>query len=72
MYTILLLLASTFLRVASLDANRADSRSPVDPSSNRVLRAARRHSELVRRSNDFSLAQKINLVYVEGLMLLAP
>jgi hypothetical protein len=72
MYTTLLLLASTFLVVASLDAHGAYSRSLVDLSTNRVLRAARRRSELVKRSDDFSLTRKVNLVYAEGLMLPAP
>ncbi|KAF2122449.1 hypothetical protein BDV96DRAFT_560855 [Lophiotrema nucula] len=61
MLSSLLLLSLASCVVASYDLSHP-SALPRD----RILKAARRHEDLAKRSNEFFLTQDINLVYAEG------
>jgi hypothetical protein len=37
-------------------------------SCEKVLKAARSHDDLVKKSNDISLTYEVNLVYAEGMV----
>ncbi|KAF2115666.1 hypothetical protein BDV96DRAFT_599245 [Lophiotrema nucula] len=61
MYSVILLLNIIY----SVGASLYPDESIQVPQGHRILKAARKHSDLAKRSNDLSLTHDINLVYAE-------